>query len=318
MSDVSKSPRGQGAVPAISFTNVSKTYGGHRVLQDVSLSIPQGECAALLGPNGAGKTTMFKLMLGLVTPDGGAVTVAGVTPTAVSFHRVKAGIGYLPENVVFDGGMSGRAMLGFYGRLKGVRQNACDDLLELVGLTAAANRPVRTYSKGMRQRLGLAQALLGKPSVLFFDEPTTGLDPTSRQQFYSLLKEQRSRGATIIMSSHALAEVEAQMDRFAIVKDGRMRAFGTLEELKSLAGLETRIRLTVSQGSATKVADHFGGRARLSYVNDRSVHLSCLDGTKMVVMRELATLEEQIEDVEVRAPQLEDLFAHFIEQGADS
>jgi Cu-processing system ATP-binding protein len=315
MTSTPRSRCGEGASSAISFANVSKHYGSSTVLRDVSMAISAGECVGLLGPNGAGKTTMFKLMLGLITPDEGAVTVAGETPSAAAFCKVKTGIGYLPENVVFDGGISGRAMLGFYGRLKSVRQKACDDLMDLVGLTAAASRPVRTYSKGMRQRLGLAQALLGDPGVLFFDEPTTGLDPTSRRQFFTLLKEQRSRGTTIIMSSHALAEVEAQMKRFAILKHGRLLAFGTLDELKKLAGLETRIRLTVSPGSANRVADHFDGHVRLSYVNEKSVHLSCLDSTKMFVMRELATLEEQIEDVEVSAPQLDDLFAHFMAQG---
>ncbi len=300
---------------AVELKDVCKRYGAREILKKASLHVCAGECLALLGANGAGKTTMLKLILALTDPDSGKITMSGVATEKGAYESVRASIGFLPENVTFDGGMSGRSVLAFYGRLKGVSKDECNELIARVGLEDAAARPVRTYSKGMRQRLGLAQALLASPRLLLLDEPTTGLDPTARREFFEAIAEQRARGVTIVMSSHALAEMEAHMDRFAILGDGHVLANGTLEELKRRAGLSTLIRLKVPKGMAGRVAQHFDGRLRLNHVNDRRVDLSCLDGEKMEVMRELATLKEWVSDVELNAPRLEDLYDHFTQEG---
>lgn len=302
----------------IDFDGVGKAYGGQSVLEGVSLSVVPGEALGLLGPNGAGKTTMFKLILGLIRADSGGVKVDGIEPATQDYREKRASIGFLPENVTFDGGLSGRAMLSFYGRLKSVAENECDDLLREVGLENAKSRPVRTYSKGMRQRLGLAQALLGSPRLLLLDEPTTGLDPASRRQFFSILDQQRARGVSVLMSSHALAEMETHMDRFAILANGKLRACGSLEDLKQRAGMQTQVRLTVPKGRAQSVAKHFDGRVQLSYVNEKHVDLSCLASDKMLVMRELANLKGEVQDVELRTPRLDDIYAHFANDGARS
>lgn len=301
----------------VEFDDVCKRYGSREILKNVSFEASVGECLALLGPNGAGKTTIFKLILALTAPDGGRITVAGSGTDEGAYRSARASIGFLPENVTFEGAMSGRSVLAFYGRLKGVSKEACDALLTQVGLEDAASRPIRTYSKGMRQRLGLAQALLADPRLLLLDEPTTGLDPAARRKFFATIQEQRARGVTVIMSSHALAEMEAHMDRFAILGAGRLLATGTLDDLKRRAGLATRIRLKVPVGMARTVVQHFDGRMRLDYVNDQRVDLSCLEGEKMKVMRELATLKDCVVDVELYAPRLEDLYTHFTGKGGD-
>ena len=144
--------------------------------------------------------------------------------------------------------MSGGELLAFFASLKGVSRRDCDALLESVGLAHAADRRIGTYSKGMRQRLGLAQAMLGNPRLLFLDEPTTGLDPGLRHQFYQLIEGLHQAGATSLISSHALSEVEARANRFIIMKSGVMIASGTLDELYQQAALPVRLRITVAQG----------------------------------------------------------------------
>ena len=221
----------------VRIDGVVKAYGRHEVLKGISLEVHAGECVALLGPNGAGKTTLFKLILGLVRPGGGQVSIDGMDPAARAFRAYRSEIGFLPENVSFHQAMTGREVLAFYARLKGASASECPVLLERVGLADVAKRRVGTYSKGMRQRLGLAQALLGHPRLLFLDEPTTGLDPSLRRQFYDLIEELRRNGTTALISSHALSEIEARTDRVAIMKAGLLVACGTLDDLRREAGL---------------------------------------------------------------------------------
>ena len=213
--------------PTIFMEGVSKRYGDAYVVRDVDLSVAPGECVAIVGHNGAGKSTLVKTALGLLTPTAGRVTLLGENPAGRQAMAFRRRIGFLPENVAFSPAMTGREVLRFYARLKQVPLGITDGLLERVGLAAAARRRVGTYSKGMRQRLGLAQALLGEPRVLFLDEPTTGLDIESRQMFYDVMAELRDAGATLLLSSHALSDIE-QADRIAIMKAGRMVACGCL------------------------------------------------------------------------------------------
>src|SRR6188472_4034629 len=163
----------------VSVNAATKSYRKVHALTEFSCSLDEGETVALVGHNGAGKTTLIKLMLGLIRPSAGAVRVLGEDPAAGEF-AARRRLGYLPENVSFNAALTGHETLAFYARLKREPAKAVAVLLERVGLTHAANRRVGTYSKGMRQRLGLAQALLGRPRVLLLDEPTTGLDPALR------------------------------------------------------------------------------------------------------------------------------------------
>ena len=194
--------------PTVSITGVVKNYRAVRALRDVSFDLVPGRLSALVGHNGAGKTTLIKLMLGLIRADHGTIRVLNEDPAAGEFSARRL-LGYLPENVAFNAALTGRETLAFYARLKQINPASAWPLLDRVGLMHAADRRVGTYSKGMRQRLGLAQALLGRPRVLLLDEPTTGLDPALRQTFYEILDELRDDG-TISAAEYRQAAEKAE------------------------------------------------------------------------------------------------------------
>lgn len=296
--------------PAAVFEGVCKRYGANEVLHDIRLTIEKGECVVLVGHNGAGKTTLMKLILGLKRPSSGQLRVLGEDPARASAAQ-RGRIGYLPESVSLYRTLTGRETLQFYGRLRGTASEARDRLLERVGLVEAADRRISTYSKGMLQRLGLAQALLGQPEFLLFDEPTTGLDPALRADFYDLLQELRDAGTTALISSHSLSEIESRSDRIAILKNGRLVACGTLDELREAAELRVRIRVSVSPGRAPSVAASVGDAAALDKVNDHFVDLSCVTGDKMEVVRRLAGLGTPVEDIDIILPRLEEVYSYF-------
>ena len=274
--------------PAIVLDNLSKRYGAREVVQDLSLTIATGESLALVGPNGAGKTTLMKMILGVTRPSGGTVRLHGHDPRGAGAAALRKTIGYLPENVAFHGAMTGMELLAFYARLKGESVSSCAALLERVG-----------------------QTLLGHPRLLVLDEPTTGLDPTLREHFYRILAEQHSAGATALVSSHALTEIEGRTDRIAIVKGGRLIVCGTLDELRAKASLPVRIRLMVDPGTAAAVAERVGNGISLSKVNDRTVDLHCLNGDKMTVVRRIGELGQPVNDLDIVPPRLDQVYAHF-------
>jgi len=268
---------------ALTVRDLSKHYGPLKALDGLTLDVAEGEMLALLGHNGAGKTTLMKLLLGLTRPTHGGLELLGAPPGP--HHRQD--IGFLPENVSFVGGMKGREVLRFYARLRGAGQDQAETLLERVGLAHAAHKPVRTYSKGMRQRLGLAQALLGHPKLLLLDEPTTGLDPVLRRAFYDILRELRAAGTTVLISSHVLTELELRAERIAILSQGRLVACDTLAGLRAQAALPVRIR-AVKDGE------------------ERRLEVPAAE--KMAAIRQLAA---DADDLEVVPPSLEDIYAHY-------
>ena len=236
----------------IRVEGVSKRYGDAFAVREVDLDLAPGECVAMVGHNGAGKSSLIKLMLGLTTPTAGSIRVLGGDPASAAASHIRRQVGFLPESVAFHPSMTGRETLDFYARLKSVSRSGNDALFERVGLEpAAVKRRVGTYSKGMRQRLALAQALLGGPRVLFLDEPTTGLDPALRQSFYEIVRDLRDAGTTVLLCSHALTELEGQADRVVVMSRGRKVADGSLATLRGLAQLPVRIRLTLPSGEVT-------------------------------------------------------------------
>ena len=298
----------------IQLRGVSKRYADHLVVDQVNLSVYEGERFGLLGHNGAGKTTLIKLMLGLCQATKGEVLVQGCKIGGSS----SCNVGYLPESVSFHGNMSGREVIRFYARLKRRTNAECDQLLEQVGLTGAAGQRVHTYSKGMRQRLGLAQAMLGNPTLMLLDEPTTGLDPKLRGLFYEVIAQRASAGYTALISSHALSEIEASVDRVAIMKHGSIVACGSLDELRREAGLPTTIRVHLPAGSTAAVAESLRGKVDVKRVNDRSVDLSCVDGQKVDVLKHLGGLDNPILDVDISPVKLEQLYEYFTAEGGDT
>jgi len=299
----------------ISLQDVNKTYANETVLRDINFNVHSGECIVLVGHNGAGKTSLMKLMLGLTRPTSGLVEVLGQNPAFSAAVAQRLALGYLPESVAFYEAMTGREVLMFYAQLKGSSANECEKLLELVGLGDAAMRRVATYSKGMRQRLGLAQAMLGNPQLLFLDEPTTGLDPILRQHFYELIDKLQKDGATSIISSHSLHEVEARASRFVILKSGVIVAMGSLDELYQQATLPVHLKISVAEGQASRVAERLGSDINIMHINNESFHLSCLSKEKMPLIRHISSLGEDVIDMQIMPPRLDELYTHFMQEG---
>jgi Cu-processing system ATP-binding protein len=290
---------------------VSKRYGKLQALREVSVTLAQGELVALIGHNGAGKTTLMKLMLGLIRPSEGSIRVLGENPATGAF-AARRQLGYLPENVAFNGALTGHETLSFYARLKREPSKVTPVLLERVGLTAAAARRVATYSKGMRQRLGLAQALLGSPRVLLLDEPTTGLDPEFRQQFFEIMRELRDNGAAVLLSSHALTELEERADRAIIMNRGAVIAAGTLVELRHLAQLPSRILVTMAEGAPTTPVVKLAPANSVHRVNGHTIELVCSERDKLAMIRRVAAEGIGVANIETVPPTLDDLYAHFL------
>jgi ABC-2 type transport system ATP-binding protein len=198
-----------------------------RVLHGISFDVMQGEIFGFVGPNGAGKTTTLKLLMGLIRATSGTAKILGHDIGETAFRRE---VGFLPENAYFYDYLTGREVLDFYARLSGVpsreRANRVETLLDWVGLSYAGDSRIRTYSKGMAQRVGIAQALVHDPSVVFLDEPMSGLDPIGRKEIRDLIIRLRTEGKTVFMNTHILSDVEMVCDRVAIIVEGKIRYQG--------------------------------------------------------------------------------------------
>ncbi|MFZ1468387.1 MAG: ABC transporter ATP-binding protein [Paracoccaceae bacterium] len=287
----------------LTISTLTKTFAGVKALDAVSLTVEAGTRVALLGHNGAGKSTLMKIILGLIPYDSGTVSVCDAAPgTALARSQVA----YLPENVAFHPALTGQEQIIHYLRLRGQSPDLALALLERVGLHEAAKRRIGTYSKGMRQRVGLAQALIGKPRLLVLDEPTSGLDPVSRRDFYTLLDGLAAEGASILLSSHALTEVEARTDRIVILSGGRMVAGGTLADLRRMAALPVALHVTARNGYATEIAAALPGAIRVG----AELRFECAQDDKLATLARITGFGDKITDVEVIPPSLEDIYSH--------
>jgi ABC-2 type transport system ATP-binding protein len=242
---------------AIETESLRKHFDRTVAVADLSLAIRRGEVFGFLGPNGAGKTTSLKLLLGLIEPTGGAGVVLGAP---LGTRTVRERIGFLPEHFRFHECLTGRELLRIHGRLFGLRgpplESRIAALLERVALTDAADRRLQTYSKGMIQRAGLAQALVNSPELVFLDEPTSGLDPLGRVLVRSIIEDLRAAGTTVFLNSHLLGEVEATCDRVAFVKKGVV-----IEELSlgdAPQGLDVELRLGAAERAVLEGLGAFG------------------------------------------------------------
>ncbi len=265
-----------------------------------------------LGPNGAGKTTSLKMLLGLVTPSGGSATVLGAP---LGDLHARARMGFLPEHFRFHDWLTGRELLRYHGRLYGMKgphlEARIETLLARVDLLDAGERAVRGYSKGMLQRVGLAQAILNQPAIVFLDEPTSGLDPLGRRLVRDVIKELREQGTTVFLNSHLLGEVEATCDRVAFVKEGRIVRELVLAA-SATGGVEVEIRLTGPGGGPVPAAvrDELARRgedlvwsepgvARLRVAKDDAVP---------ALARWLVGTGVELHGLTARRPSLEDVF----------
>ncbi len=235
-----------------------------RVLHGITFGVREREIFGFVGPNGAGKTTTLKILMGLIRATAGEAAILGHRVRETEFRRR---VGFLPENPYFYDFLTGREILSFYARLSGVpgreRPRRVDTLLEWVGLSAAADARLRTYSKGMLQRVGIAQALVHDPTVVFLDEPMSGLDPIGRKEIRDLILRLRAEGKTVFMNTHILSDVEMVCDRVAIIVGGRIQAEGRTDEF--LAGDAREVDVVLAHAPAdlaARLADRFGENLR--------------------------------------------------------
>ena len=311
MADISPAQNDAGA-PVIVARGVHKHYGLIHAVDGVDMEVRSGELFGLIGHNGAGKSTMFKMMLGLIPLTAGEIRIDGAPVPGSDFRAVRRKVGYLPENVVLYDNLTGAETLDFFARLKGVSRAPNAALLERVGLTHAARRRVREYSKGMRQRLGFAQALLGTPRILFLDEPTTGLDPEAIRGFYAILRQLKGEGVTMVITSHILAEIQERVDRLAIMAAGKVQATGTVQALREQMDLPLWFDVRVAPEDFEAVRNALGGLpVGAIEARDGRVAVQCARDAKMAVIAALASLNGKVRDLTVREPSLEDVFFGF-------
>ncbi len=265
---------------AIDTLNLRKEFGGKAAVADLTLRVEPGEVFGFLGPNGAGKTTSVKMLLGLISPTAGTATILG---RPLSDRAVRARLGYLPEHFRFHEWLRAAEFLDLHGRLYGMsaaaRAEAIPRLLALVDLADQAGQKVGTFSKGMQQRLGLAQALLNRPEVVFLDEPTSGLDPLGRRLVRDIINRLREEGMAVFLNSHLLSEVELTCDRVAFIREGVVVQTATVDEL-SREHVQVAIRVGEADAALPEGLARFGtllpalpgdrraGRLRLSLAHE--------------------------------------------------
>ncbi len=243
--------------PAVEVVNFRKVYGSLVAVENVSFTMYRGEAFGFLGPNGAGKSTTVKALTGLIAPTAGTIRVLGSPVQNVSIRRR---VGYLPELPAFHRWLKAREFLEFHGRLYGLSglllKKRCQEVLALVGLTGREQQKLGTFSKGMLQRIGLAQALINQPDLLILDELVTGLDPVGQRDMREILLQLKSNGVSIFLNSHQLAEVEMLCDRVAIINQGRILKTGTPQELLNTpTTLEVRVD-SVTEQMLLSISDH--------------------------------------------------------------
>jgi Cu-processing system ATP-binding protein len=293
----------------LKLQNISKYYDRIRAVDSVSLEINEGEMLGLVGPNGSGKSTLLKIMLGILRPSSGKVLINGEELSEKGWKKFKGSIGYMPERVSFYDNLTGRETLQLFARIKGGRLGLENGLIQKILPEDVLKRKVGGYSKGMRQRLNLAQALLSQPDFLVLDEPTSGLDPVGTREFYDFLEEERDRKKlTVILSSHILAEIEDKTDRVAVLKNGSLKAIGSLQDL--YAGLEIPLRISIKVKNKDEVLEGLlkkEGVIDLSYKNG-TLHASVPREVKLQIISAIMEEKDRFVDFSIREPSLEEVF----------
>jgi ABC-2 type transport system ATP-binding protein len=294
---------------AIETHHLRKHYRDKVAVADLSLAVPRGSIFGFLGPNGAGKSTSVKLLLGLVRPTGGAAWLLGAP---AGDQRTRQRVGFLPEQFRFYEWLTPAELLRLHGRLAGMASAALNrripQMLELVGLAPHRDRRIHDFSKGMMQRIGLAQALIHEPDIVFLDEPTSGLDPIGRRVVRDVIRAQRQRGTTVFLNSHLLSEVEITCDRVAFLKDGQVIASHSLESLESGASSVT-VHLKNPSASLLPELQRRGIAATL---DGERLELAAVPHASLPELARLVAAGADIYSFTPRQASLEDLFLHLV------
>ncbi len=311
---------------AIYAEGLVKTFGDLRALDGVDLDVPEGTVLGLLGPNGAGKTTTVRVLTTLLKPDRGKAVVAGIDVLKHP-NEVRRSIGLSGQFAAVDEYLTGRENLQMVGRLYQMSARAAkvraDELLERFDLADAADRTAKTYSGGMRRRLDLAAALVVQPPVMFMDEPTTGLDPNTRQGLWEVIKELVSGGTTLLLTTQYLEEADHLAHDICVVDHGKVIARGTSDQLKARTGGE-RVEVVVHEGeqlgAAQEVLRGFGTGEVAVEPHTRKLTVSVTGGAKLLaeVIRELDARGVVINDIGLRRPTLDDVFISLTGHAAEA
>lgn len=304
---------------SIETTGLSKTYSSKfgkvkvNALSDFNLSIEEGIIFGLLGPNGAGKTTLVKLLLGITFPTRGT---AKILDHEISNYQIKSRIGYLPENHKYPSYLTAQNILDFFGKLSGVSgknlPKKIDELLELVKLTKWKDAKVKSFSKGMMQRLGLAQALINDPKLIFLDEPTDGIDPIGRKEIRDILVELKSKGKTIFLNSHILSEVELITDRVGILNNGKLIKEGTVSELTAR---KEEYLINTEGNSVETIFTRFNSDLVFAKVKDGSYNIKVSNSKELnLLIDHLRNNRVVIKEIIQQKSTLEEMFISLIKQ----
>ena len=286
--------------PVIRADHLSKDYGGHRGVTDLSFEVEEGEVFGYLGPNGAGKTTTIRLMLDLIRPSSGRVELFGLDARRRG-TEARRGIGYLPGDLRLYERLTAREHLRYFASLRRMRDLGDGERLA-ARLELELDRPIRALSKGNRQKVGLVQALMHRPTLIVFDEPTAGLDPLVQQVVYELVGEATADGRTVFVSSHVLSEVQHMADRVALIRDGRLELLDTVETLRQKA--LTRVEVTFAEVPPAGVFDGVRGVHELDR-HGPVVRLT-LEGSADPLVKALAGFE--VHALDSHEADLEDVF----------
>lgn len=288
---------------AIETRALTKRYASGKGIEDVSLEVREGEMFGFLGPNGAGKTTTIRLLLDFLRPDAGFAKVLGLDCQKDSL-QVRRLIGFLPGEVHLEERLSGEELLAALSRFRGgVDARYRRELCERLEIASALSRPIRTYSKGMKQKIAIVQALMHRPRLLLLDEPTEGLDPLVQQRFFELLAEARAAGGTVFMSSHVLSEVERNCDRVALIRDGRLLVTEQVEALKARATRKVEALLAEEASAEAFALDgvearaHGGGRWTFVVTGEIDPLIKRLSS---FTVRDLVVLRASLEEIFLR------------------
>lgn len=301
----------------IKIEGLTKSYGKFLAVDDVNLEIKKGEVFGFLGPNGAGKTTTIKSILGLIKPSEGNIHIMG---RSVQKQRREAllGVGYLPEYMNLYSNLTGRETLEFFAKLRNAPKSEVDRLLKQVGMTEAADKKIGEYSKGMAQKIALAQALLGNPPLLILDEPTSGLDPTAITMVKRLVKYYTDKGGTVFFSSHILPNVQEVADRVGIISDGKLRAIDSVDNLRDRLDIPTKMKLRLS-GNFRKVAGVLDRDKRIRSFKGKGnkLHVICDSEYKTAVLRIIEDNGLTVQDFTTEEGNLEDIFLRYTNGGGN-
>ena len=297
---------------------LTKRYGDFIAVDKLNLAVPRGEIFGLLGPNGAGKTTTILMLLGLTEPSAGSVRVLGLDPARQPLS-VKARVGYLPDQVGFYDRLTARENLIYTAKLNGLRgrhaYGRIDAALAHMGLSDVADRPVATFSRGMRQRLGLAEILLKQPQLIIMDEPTLGLDPEAAREFLETIRRLKAKGSTILLSSHLLHQVQAVCDRVGLFYRGRMVLEGTVDQLaQRVLGGAYRIQLE-AEGAATldQALHQLAGVTHVAHAG-RTYQLEAQTDVRADAAQAVVATGAKLLSLNIEAPNLDEIYARYFQQ----